>query len=53
MIAKGEMLRSLVSNLPRRKSQSRENLYMDIAGLDQREKWNEEFTRTSLKDGQR
>ena len=33
MIAKGEMLRSLVSNLPRRKSQGRENLYMDIAGL--------------------
>lgn len=33
MIAKGEMLRSLVSNLPRRKSKSRENLYMDIAGL--------------------
>ena len=33
MIAKGEMLRSLVSNLPRRKSRSLENLYMDIAGL--------------------
>ena len=53
MIAKGEMLRSLVSNLPRRKSQSLENLYMDIAGLRAREKWKEEFTLTSFKDGQR
>ena len=33
MIAKGEMLRSLVSNLPRRESRCLENLYMDIVGL--------------------